>query len=168
MSRRIFLLLGLIFTAVPNATANPLVAETNKSNSAQNQSSEARYDLTGYWKYGDDRVLYFTHKGSNLRSHHTKRAPDYAHLAKEIDFSANIAGNLVHGVQKIRLPWPMHNRCPADMNVGIGLTMNDSYTKLTGFRASRTVNLVDCTVGRGEPDRIEYTRMLDANGKPKK
>ncbi len=168
MSWRIFPCMSLIAIASTNVAANPPSAQTEMNILAQGQSNEAQHDLTGYWKYGDDRVLYFTQEGSKLRSRHIKQAPDYAHFAGDIDFSANIVGDLVHGVQQIRLIWPMHNRCSANMPVGMGLTINESHTKLTGFRSSRTVNLADCSVSRGEPDRIEYTRVLDANGKPKR
>jgi len=168
MSRFLIPFLCLFFVTLPVATANPSTLEFSKSGVTQNQAGEAQHDLTGYWKYGDDRVLYLTQKGSNVRSRYIQQTPDYAHFAEEIDFSANIVGNLLHGVQLIRLPWPMHNKCPVDMHVGIGLTMNESRTSLTGFRASRTVNLINCTVESGEPVQIEYTRMLDIDGKPKK
>lgn len=126
------------------------------------------YDLTGYWKYGDNRILYFTHDGLSLTSHHTKQTTDFVHAAQEVDFTATIHDNLVYGAHLIRLSWPMHNICPVDMWVGMGLTVNDDQTMLTGFRGHRTVNLKSCKVERQAPLSFVYTRMLDANGDPQK
>lgn len=144
-----------------------ILAVCSQTAMATNADS-VQYDLTGYWKYGDNRILYLTQDGPKLTSHHTKQTPDYAHFADELDFTATVLGDLVHGAHLIRLPWPMHGKCPLDMWVGIGLTINDDQTVMTGFRGHRTVDLVTCEVSNGSTRSFVYHRMLDAEGNPLK
>ncbi|MEH6756005.1 MAG: hypothetical protein V7676_00675 [Parasphingorhabdus sp.] len=144
------------------------VSEIAPPSKATAPAENIPYDLTGYWKYGDNRILYLTQNGVNLESRHTKRTTDFVHEADEVDFTATLRGNLVYGAHLIRLSWAMHNICPVDLWVGMGLTVNDEQTKLTGFRGHRTVNLKTCKVEDQPPRDFVYTRMLDEKGHPLK
>lgn len=124
------------------------------------------HDLTGYWKNDNGHVLYFKQDESVLNSFHTKETADYVHYAEEIDFTASVLGNLVHGAHLIRLSWPLHRKCPLDMWVGMGLTLNADRTRLTGFRGHRTVDLINCEINTEATRSFSYTRMLDVNGDP--
>jgi len=159
MFRHIIILLAGILLFGQNAIASPRSQDILAPESAEN-------DLSGYWKYDDDRIVYITQDGLNLRSRHIKDATDFAHYAEEINFTATVRDDLVYGAHLIRLSWPQHRICPVDMWVGLGLTVNDDHTKLTGFRGHRTVNLVSCEIEIQPPVSLVYTRMLGADGVP--
>lgn len=142
-------------------TANPI-----QETAAVSQPLEAPEDLTGYWKQGKHRILYFRQDGSKLISRHVKRTRVLAYDAEDIDFSATVHGNLVYGAHLNRLSRSMHRKCPVDMWVGIGLTVSEDYTRLTGFRGDRSVNLANCKVTSTNSVPFVYTRMLDSQGQP--
>jgi hypothetical protein len=165
MIGRLSILIIAIAISAHSVAAKPA---TEQSTKASTPTAGSAFDLTGYWKYGDDRVLYFKQDGSVLKSRHKERTKNHAHFADEIDFKATIRDDLVHGAHLIRLSWGMHSKCPLDLWVGMGLTLNQEHTKLTGFRGHRTVDLVTCKAKTEPPQSLVYTRMLDAEGNPLK
>ena len=163
MIGRLSILFITVAISTQNASAEPASAQ---STAVAPTTANNAFDLTGFWKYGDDRILYFTQDGAILESRHKERTKDHAHYADEIDFKATIRDDLVHGAHLIRLSWGMHSKCPLDMWVGMGLTLNQDHTKLTGFRGHRTVDLVTCKPKTEPPRPLVYTRMLDTKGNP--
>jgi len=126
------------------------------------------FDLTGYWRYGTNRILYFAQEGASLTSRHTKQTSDFVHYKNEVDFTATIAGDQLTGRHLSRLSPSAHKKCPVDMWVNIGLTVNEQATKLTGFRQAKSVDLKSCVVSPNGRAALEYTRMLDDEGNPLK
>lgn len=118
---------------------------------------QAENDLTGYWQQGDGQIFYFTQEGSRLTSRHPKRSA--RNDENDIDFTATIRGNLVYGAHRGPFSRAMQKKCSLQIWVGMGLTVNDDRTELTGFRGDRIVDPKTCSAKDSAPVKLVYTRM---------
>lgn len=136
------------------AAAQALPASDKNHNMQQTDS-----DLTGYWRQDDGQIFYFTHEGSSLTSRRSQRSTN--NHESEVDFTATIYGNLIYGAHRASFSRAMQEKCLGQIWVGMGLTLNDGRTELTGFRGDRIVDLKTCSVKDSDPVGLVYTRIDD-------
>ncbi len=86
----VFVLCNLLLIGGQNAAAQPSSSDTKPLDVAPNQSIEDQKDFMGYWKRGDNQILYFTHKGVSLVSHQTNKASGLTYDAAKVDFTATV------------------------------------------------------------------------------
>ena len=135
-------------------TAQPLPAP-DKNGSAHQSGS----DLTGYWQQDDGQIFYFVQEGTSLISRHAQRSA--GNNENEVDFTATIYGNLVYGAHRSPGSRAMQEKCAQQIWVGMGLTLNDDRTELTGFRGVRIVDAKGCSVKDSDPVGLVYSRIDD-------
>ncbi len=124
-------------------------------------TEQAENDLTGYWQQGDGQIFYFTQEGSRLTSRHPKRSA--RNEENDIDFTATVHGNLIYGAHRGPFSRAMQKKCSLQIWVGMGLTLNDDRTELTGFRGDRIVDSKTCSAKDSDPVKLVYTRMADVD-----
>lgn len=135
------------------------VAADARSGADETQKTES--DLTGYWQQADGDILYFTQDGSSLTSRYKKRSAN--NDENDIDFTATVHGNLIYGAHRGPFSRAMQKKCSLQIWVGMGLTLSDDGTELTGFRGDRIVDLKTCSAKNSDPVGLVYTRMADSD-----
>lgn len=148
----IFRLAALVFPAL--LMADGAVGQSLPASENMRQAESA---LTGYWQQDDGQIFYFTQEGSSLTSRHAQRSA--GHTESEVDFTATIYGNLIYGAHRSPHSRAMQEKCAQQIWVGMGLTLNDDRTELTGFRGDRIVDPKTCSVRDSDPVGLVYTRI---------
>lgn len=146
-----------IFLAL--VTANAVAAQELPDANNNASMPQVEFDLTGYWQQGDGQIFYFSQDGSSLTSRYPKRSA--RNNENEIDFTATIHGNLVYGAHRASFARALQEKCSSQIWVGMGLTLNDGRTELTGFRGDRIVDPKNCSVKDSHPLGLVYTRVVD-------
>jgi hypothetical protein len=117
-------------------------------------TEQAANELTGYWQQGDGEIFHFIQEGTSLTSRGPVRSNE-----NDLDFSATIHGNLIYGAHRGPFFSAMRKKCALQIWVGMGLTLNDDRTILSGFRGDRIVDPKSCSVSYGDPVKLVYTRV---------
>lgn len=125
------------------------------------ESQKGESDLTGYWQQADGQILYFTQEGSSLTSRYEKASA--SNDENDIDFTATVHGNLIYGAHRGPFSQVMQKKCALQIWVGMGLTLSDDGTELTGFRGDRIVDLKTCSAKNSDPVEVVYTRIADSD-----
>jgi hypothetical protein len=118
---------------------------------------QAETDLTGHWRQGDGHIVYFTQVGSSLTSRYSKSPT--SNVENEVDFTATIYGNLIYGAHRASFSHALQEKCSSQIWVGMGLTLNETRTELTGFRGDRIVDPESCSVEDSDPVGLVYIRI---------
>lgn len=146
---------ALIILMMPGAA----VAETLSGSDRKGDSQQAAPDLTGYWQQDDGQVFHFSQSGTNLTSRRSGLSADFVEIP--VDFTATIYGNLIYGAYRAPVSGERLARCASQIWVGMGLTLNEDRTKLTGFRGVRVVDPKSCNVRDSAPVGLVFTRIAD-------
>ena len=137
--------------------ANSIAAQPVAIPDGQAGSQQPGFDLTGYWQQEGGQIFYFTQEGASLTSRHSRRSSTSA--PNDVDFSATIYGNLVYGAHRAGFIPALPEKCSGQLWVGMGLTLNEQRSELTGFRGDRIVDPKNCTVKDSVPVRLVYVRV---------
>ena len=140
--------------------AQGAAAQTLPATNEHISSQPFEIDLTGYWQQDDGQIFYFTQDGSSLTSRHSHRSANNAE--NDVDFTATIYGNLVYGAHRASFSSALLKKCSSQIWVGMGLTLNDERSKMTGFRGDRIVNPENCDVEDSDPVGLVYVRIDEA------
>lgn len=139
------------------AMAQGAAAQTLPATDKNISSQQVEIDLTGYWQQEDGQIFYFSQDGSSLISRHSHRSASNAE--NDVDFTATIYGNLVYGAHRAAFSPALLEKCSSQIWVGMGLTLNDKRTELTGFRGDRIVDPENCDVDDSDPIGLAYVRI---------
>ena len=139
--------------------ADGAVAQAPPASDNHEHMQQAESGLTGYWQQDDGQIFYFVQEGSSLISRHAQRSA--GNNENEVDFTATIYGNLVYGAHRSPGSRAMQEKCAQQIWVGMGLTLNDDRTELTGFRGDRIVDAKGCSVKDSDPVGLVYSRIDD-------
>ena len=135
------------------------VASEARPDAHGSQKSES--DLAGYWKQGNGEIVRFTREGSSLTSRYQKRSA--SNDENDIDFTATVHGNLIYGAHRGPFSRAMQKKCAMQIWVGMGLTLSEDGTELTGFRGDRIVDPKTCSAKNSDPVKLVYTRVTDSD-----
>ena len=124
-------------------------------------SQKADSDLAGYWQQGNGEIVRFTREGSSLTSRYQKRSA--SNDENDIDFTATVHGNLIYGAHRGPFSRAMQKKCAVQIWVGMGLTLSEDGTELTGFRGDRIVDPKTCSAKNSDPVKLVYTRVTDSD-----
>lgn len=138
-------------------TANGVAAEPLAALGTDASSPQDELDLTGYWRQADGQIFHFVQDGSSLTSRYSQATASNA--ANDVDFTATIYGNLVYGAHRAAFSRVLLEKCSSQIWVGMGLTLNDKRTELTGFRGDRIVDPENCSVEDSDPVGLVYVRV---------
>lgn len=133
------------------------VAETRTDADKTVVSAQAETDLTGYWQQDGGAIFRLLQTGSSLISRHSEQSD--SNVENQIDFTATIYGNLIYGAYRAPFSRAQLAECSHQIWVGMGLTLNDDRTRLTGFRGARILDPKTCRVTDSAPVSLVYTRM---------
>jgi hypothetical protein len=115
---------------------------------------QAANDLTGYWQQGGGQIFHFIQEGTSLTSRHPARNNE-----NDLEFSATVHGSLIYGAHRGPFSRAMQKKCARQIWVGMGLTLSDDRTKLTGFRGDRIIDPKTCSARYSDPVKLVYTRV---------
>jgi hypothetical protein len=138
-------------------TAHGVVAQPLATSGKDASSQQVEIDLTGYWQQEDGQIFYFSQDGSSLTSRHSHRSA--SNDKNDVEFTATIYGDLVYGAHRAAFSPALLEKCSSQIWVGMGLTLNDKRTALTGFRGDRIVDPENCDVEDSEPVGLAYVRI---------
>ena len=147
---------AFIVLMMPYGAAAEALSDSDKNVDLHQTGS----DLTGYWQQEDGQIFRFSQEGSILTSRHSKRSA--SNVENQIDFTATIYGNLIYGAHRASFSSALLAKCTNQIWVGMGLTLNEERTKLTGFRGNRIVDPKTCSVKDSDPVGLVYSRITAA------
>ena len=124
-------------------------------------SQKSDSDLAGSWQQGNGELVRFTREGSSLTSRYQKRSA--SNDENDIDFTATVHGNLIYGAHRGPFSRAMQKKCAMQIWVGMGLTLSEDGTELTGFRGDRIVDPKTCSAKNSDPVKLVYTRVTDSD-----
>lgn len=140
--------------------ANGVAAQAPPDSDKNAGTHQTEFDLTGYWQQDGGQIFYFAQEGSSLTSRHMQRAA--GNDERDIDFTATVHGNLIYGAHRASFSRVLRAKCSNQIWVGMGLTVNDDRTELTGFRGDRIVDPKTCNVKDSAPVGLVYKRIDEA------